>query len=131
MTLVSKLTGHKIDVVASAAHVQVLVAGEVVADSRRALVLTETGCPVRYYLPPEDVRADATRPSETHTVCPFKGTASYVNLAVGDTEIADAAWFYPTPIAERADIAGYLELRRRGPDRRRHRVARLGPRTLS
>ena len=51
MTPTSKPTGHKIDVVPSGAHVRVLVAGEVVADSRRSLVLTETGCPDRYYLP--------------------------------------------------------------------------------
>ena len=49
-----------------------------------------------------------TRPSETSTVCPFKGTASYVDLVVNETEITDAAWTYRTPIAERADIAGYL-----------------------
>ncbi len=37
----------------------------------------ETGCPVRYYLPAEDVRLDLLTTSDTHTHCPFKGDASY------------------------------------------------------
>ena len=49
------------------------------------------------YFPREAVRDDVLRPSQTHTFCPWKGTASYYSLEVDGRTIADAAWYYPTP----------------------------------
>ncbi|MCF6506253.1 DUF427 domain-containing protein [Blastococcus sp. MG754426] len=49
------------------------------------------------YFPRGSVRADVLRPSETHTVCPWKGTASYFTLEVDGQQNPDAAWFYPEP----------------------------------
>ena len=49
------------------------------------------------YFPRESVREDVLRPSETHTVCPWKGKASYYTLESGDHLTADAVWFYPEP----------------------------------
>ncbi|MFE1766425.1 DUF427 domain-containing protein [Streptomyces angustmyceticus] len=86
--------GHHIEVEQGAEHVRVTVGGRLLADSRRPLLLHETGYPVRYYLPPEDVRTDLLTPSATHTVCPFKGTASYWSLAGGPE---DLVWAYPDP----------------------------------
>ncbi len=49
------------------------------------------------YFPRSAVRDDVLQPSNTHTVCPWKGTASYYTLMVDGRTNADAAWFYPAP----------------------------------
>ncbi|MEU6991206.1 DUF427 domain-containing protein [Streptomyces sp. NPDC046465] len=85
--------GHRITVEQGTDHVRVERDGQVVAESRRPLLLSETGYPVRHYLPPEDVRTDLLTPSETTTYCPFKGTASYWSLP----DSPDSVWAYPEP----------------------------------
>jgi uncharacterized protein (DUF427 family) len=96
--------GHIITVEQSDERVRVVHGGQVLAESDRPLVLRETGCPPRYYLPPEDVRLDLLTPSETHTVCPFKGTASYWSLP----DAADLVWAYPEPKPDVAAIKDHL-----------------------
>lgn len=78
------------------------------AETRQAKLLSETGLPNRFYIPPEHVRTELLEPSATHTVCPYKGTASYRGLRVGQGVISDAAWFYPTPHDGARRIAGHL-----------------------
>ncbi|MER5464359.1 DUF427 domain-containing protein [Streptomyces sp. NPDC002668] len=85
--------GHKITIEQGTVHVRVARGDEVLGESSRPLILRETGCPVRYYLPPEDVRTDLLEPSRTHTYCPFKGTASYWSLP----NAQDLVWAYPEP----------------------------------
>ena len=68
---------HRVDVRRSSRHVRVLLGEEVLADTTRPLLLSETGLPNRFYLPAGDVRQDLLEPSDTHTVCAYKGTASY------------------------------------------------------
>ena len=92
----------RIDVLPSARHVRVEVGGVVVAESKRPMMLVETGLPVRWYLPAEDVRTDLLTPSETHTVCAYKGTASYVSA----DGAPDVAWFYPDPLHDAAAVVG-------------------------
>jgi uncharacterized protein (DUF427 family) len=60
------------------------------------------------YFPREAVRDEFLRPSATHTLCPWKGTASYFTLAVDGKENADAAWFYPDPKDAARNIAGHV-----------------------
>ena len=79
-------------------RVRVQVGGETIADSRRALMLHESGLQPIYYFPPEDVRADVLEPSDRHTHCPKKGDASYYSVRVGDRTVPDAAWYYPDPL---------------------------------
>jgi uncharacterized protein (DUF427 family) len=50
-----------------------------------------------HYFPRSALRDDLIRESATHTVCPWKGTASYFDVRVGGEVNADAAWFYPEP----------------------------------
>ena len=45
-------------------------------------------------------------PSSTHTICPWKGTASYYNLEVDGKENPDAAWYYPGPKDAAKEIKG-------------------------
>ena len=101
-------TGHQIEVHPGTQHVRVEIGGEVVADSRRPLILEETRCPTRYYLPRQDVRLDRLERTATHTHCPYKGDASYWTVRVGDRVVPDAAWSYEDPFPVREDIRGYL-----------------------
>ena len=48
------------------------------------------------------------RPSETHTICGWKGIASYYNVVVDGQINKDAAWYYPDPKPEASNIAGYV-----------------------
>ncbi|MCX5385830.1 DUF427 domain-containing protein [Streptomyces sp. NBC_00083] len=97
-------TGHRITIEQGSEHVRVVHGGQVLAESRRPLLLHETGLPVRYYLPPQDVRTDLLTASDTHTYCPFKGTASYWSLPGAP----DLVWYYPDPKAEVAEIKDHL-----------------------
>lgn len=87
---------HRVDVLETSRHVRVAVGGTVVAESRRALALFETGLPPRWYFPPDDVRLDLLTPSDSRTGCAYKGFASYWSLGEED----DLAWFYPEPRRE-------------------------------
>ncbi|HSU16790.1 DUF427 domain-containing protein [Longimicrobium sp.] len=60
------------------------------------------------YFPAEAVKREYLRDSGTHTVCPWKGTASYYSLAVDGEENADAAWYYPDPKPAASNIAGHV-----------------------
>jgi uncharacterized protein (DUF427 family) len=58
------------------------------------------------YFPLDAVRDDVLRPSDHHTVCPWKGTASYYDVEVDDAVNRDAAWYYPTPKDAAKEITG-------------------------
>jgi uncharacterized protein (DUF427 family) len=99
---------HKrVDVLQSSRHVRVESAGELMAESRRPLVLFETTLPVRYYLPLEDVQVDLV-PSETRSVCPYKGVATWWSASIGGRVLEDIAWSYPTPVPENPRIRGRI-----------------------
>jgi uncharacterized protein (DUF427 family) len=59
-----------------------------------------------HYFPREALRPDLIRPSDTHTFCPWKGTASYYSLELGGKRSRDAVWYYPDPKARAARIRG-------------------------
>ena len=84
---------HRIRTRPSEHHVRVEAGGEVLAESRRAVELEETGLPTRYYLPREDVRTDLLTASETTSHCPFKGDATYLSAP----RVKDAFWVYEAP----------------------------------
>lgn len=58
-----------------------------------------------HYFPSTSLRREYFRDSSKHTVCPWKGTASYYDVVVGDQVNADAAWYYPTPKEAATQIA--------------------------
>lgn len=95
---------HRVDVLASSRHVRVECEGVVLAESRRPRLLFETGCVVRAYLPRADVRMHQLTPAEGHTVCPYKGVASYLTATIAGTARANVAWVYPTPLVECMEI---------------------------
>lgn len=99
---------HRVDVRPTSREVRVVAGGAEVAATRHAMLLSETGLPNRFYVPRRDVRPEYLRPSATHTVCPYKGRASYYSLRVGDTFVPDAAWWYPAPLQDSARVADHL-----------------------
>jgi uncharacterized protein (DUF427 family) len=95
---------HRVDARKSSDHVTVKVNGEVVAETSRPVKLFETSIAPRYYVPIADVQAEVLTPSETSTVCAYKGTASYLTVA----GVRDGAWVYQQPFPEVSSIAGLL-----------------------
>lgn len=73
--------------------------GAVIAESDDTVVVEGN-----HYFPAEAVDPAVLRSSDTHTICPWKGTASYYTLAVDGAENADAAWYYPDPKPAAAEI---------------------------
>lgn len=89
-------------------RVRVRCNGETIADSTRAHLLFETRHLPVYYFPREDVRLDLMLPSDHHSFCPYKGTASYWTLRVGDRLSENAMWGYPDPFDEVAAIGNFV-----------------------
>ncbi|MFF5426283.1 MULTISPECIES: DUF427 domain-containing protein [unclassified Streptomyces] len=50
-----------------------------------------------HYFPRASLREDVLRDSDTHTTCPWKGTASYYTLEHAGERSEDAVWYYPDP----------------------------------
>jgi uncharacterized protein (DUF427 family) len=98
----------RIDVLHSSRHIQVVIDGETVADTRRPRLLFETGLPTRYYIPKTDVRMDLLVSSDKHTRCPYKGVASYYSVKLGDKVYPDLVWYYPLPIPECPKVENLL-----------------------
>ncbi len=89
-------------------RIRVVVDGEAIAESVRALRVIETaGAPV-YYLPPEDVRLDVLRPSSRSSHCEWKGRAAYWSLVTPRRSVDDIAWSYEAPMAGFAAIRGHI-----------------------
>ncbi|MGN6252401.1 MAG: DUF427 domain-containing protein [Marmoricola sp.] len=73
--------------------------GTVLAESDDTVVVEGN-----HYFPRSALREEHFRPSETHSVCPWKGTASYLTVTVDGEDNTDAAWFYPEPKDAAAEI---------------------------
>jgi uncharacterized protein (DUF427 family) len=97
-----------LDVRRSARHVRVEVDGITIADSRHPWMLFESGLPVRYYLPRDDVRTDLLHPTATTSQCAYKGEASYWSAHIGDQTYDDVAWTYREPLHLAAQVAGAI-----------------------
>lgn len=77
--------------------------GAVLAESDRCIVVEGN-----QYFPPDAIRREFFRPSATHTVCGWKGSASYYDVVVDGATNRDAAWFYPDPKAAAAQIKDHV-----------------------
>jgi uncharacterized protein (DUF427 family) len=91
---------HRIDIRHTSRHLVVRAGDQVIADTTNPLVLYESGFAPRWYVPRDDVVADALTPNDLQTFCPYKGIASYY-----DTDgLRNAAWSYRAPLDEMAAI---------------------------
>jgi len=61
-----------------------------------------------HYFPPDAVNMAYMLPSDTQTGCPWKGTASYYSVRVGNDTNEDAAWYYPEPSDAAKNIKGRI-----------------------
>jgi len=61
-----------------------------------------------YYFPPDSVMTQFLRASSTHTICSWKGKASYFDIVIDDSINRDAAWYYPEPKQEALNIKNYV-----------------------
>lgn len=105
-----RITGidHPITIEPTTERVTVRVAGQVIADTKTALVLREAQLRPVFYIPMSDVDQSAIAPSDSHTYCPYKGAASYYDVLTDDLRIKDAIWTYPEPYDAVAQIAGHV-----------------------
>ncbi len=88
--------------------VQVEHAGVVIGKTTRALRVAETSSPPCYYIPPDDIDWHHVEPTSGRSMCEWKGTAAYFSIRVGPSRVERAAWSYPTPYEEYADLRNYL-----------------------
>ena len=77
--------------------------GAVLAESDRTVVVEGN-----HYFPPETIKREHFQPSQSHTTCHWKGVASYYDVVVDGQTNTDAAWYYPNPKPEAAQIKDYV-----------------------
>jgi uncharacterized protein (DUF427 family) len=76
---------------------------EVIAESNDTVVVENN-----HYFPANSVKKEFLRDSDTHTVCPWKGLASYYSIEVRGRQNKDAAWYYPDPKEAANNIKGRI-----------------------
>jgi uncharacterized protein (DUF427 family) len=101
-------SNHKVELIKSDKPVRVIFNGDVLADSRRTIIVEESGYRPVYYFPREDARMNYMQRTDHHTYCPFKGEASYYTLAVGDKKKENAVWTYEEPYDEVRELKDYI-----------------------
>ena len=99
---------HRVDARRSSRHVRVTADGELLAETWRPVVLSENGQPNRFYVPRGDVVEAKLEPSQTRSVCPYKGRASYWNARVGGKCLEDVALAYDAGPADAFKITGHV-----------------------
>jgi len=77
--------------------------GKVIAESNEC-----KGIEGNYYFPPESIKKEFFKVSETTTVCRWKGDAKYYNIIVDGKENKDAAWYYPEPKEKAKEIKNHI-----------------------
>ncbi|MFN8372313.1 MAG: DUF427 domain-containing protein [Anaerolineae bacterium] len=77
--------------------------GAVIAESSDTIVVEGN-----HYFPPSAVNKEFLKDSSTHTVCHWKGTASYYNIEVKGQTNRDGAWYYPDPKPAASQITNYI-----------------------
>lgn len=76
---------------------------QVIAESENTIAIEGN-----HYFPPDSIKREFFSASETTTVCPWKGTASYYAVVVSGLENKDAAWYYPNASTKAKPIEAYV-----------------------
>lgn len=99
---------HPITVVPTSERVTATVAGRKIADSTRALALSEAEYPVVYYFPRTDVDMESLQRTDHASYCPYKGDASYFSISTTDGLLENSVWTYEQPYDSVSEIADYV-----------------------
>jgi len=75
----------------------------VIAESNETIVIENN-----HYFPANSINKEYFKPSDTHSICPWKGKASYYSVEVDGIENTDAAWFYPETKHAANQIENYV-----------------------
>jgi uncharacterized protein (DUF427 family) len=95
---------HRIDIRQSSRHLVVKDGDKMIADTKRPLVLFESGFAPRWYVPRADIDEGALALSEGQTFCPYKGLANYYDIG----QHRRAAWFYEKAWTEVSRISNFV-----------------------
>jgi uncharacterized protein (DUF427 family) len=77
--------------------------GQIIAESNDTLVVEGN-----HYFPADSIKKEYFKESSYHSVCPWKGKASYYNVDVGGDTNSDAAWYYPKTSSMANKIKDYV-----------------------
>lgn len=77
--------------------------GKVLAESEQTVVIENN-----HYFPATSINKEFFKPSSLHTICPWKGEASYYDIAVNGKVNENAAWYYPKTKELAKGIEGYV-----------------------
>ena len=99
---------HLITIVPYNGRVVVRFAGEVVAETSRAIELQEAAYRPVIYIPREDALLSHFERSEHQTHCPYKGDANYFHLIAAGKRSENAVWSYETPLESVKEITGHV-----------------------
>ncbi len=99
---------HPITITPHAGRIIVRLGGQVIADTKRALILKEASYPAVKYIPREDADMALLSPSSHKTYCPYKGDCSYLSIPSGGVRATNAIWSYEKPYPAVAAIKDYL-----------------------
>ena len=105
-----KLPGpdHPITIAPTAKRVRARINGHVIADTANSLTLQESTYPAVQYLPREDIEMGYLAKTEKHTICPYKGEASYYTLHIDGQILENVVWSYEDPYPAMEQIRGRL-----------------------
>ncbi len=87
---------------------RIVLGGLTIVDTRRPQLVLETGMPIRYYIPEQDVQMERLEPTETTTRCAYKGKATYWSATIGERVFKNIVWSYREPLVGCSPIANFL-----------------------
>jgi uncharacterized protein (DUF427 family) len=90
---------HRVDILRSHRRLRVMAAGITLVDTTETVAVYETALEPRLYVDPRVVQAQLTR-SQLQTYCPYKGTATYWNVVIDESDLPDVAWSYEDALPE-------------------------------
>ncbi len=83
--------------------VQAVWKGVVLAESNECEMVERN-----YYFPPDSINEEYFIKNSTHSVCFWKGRASYYDIKVNEEINQEAAWYYPQPKTRSEHIKNYV-----------------------
>ncbi len=99
---------HPITIEPTKVTIRVTVAGKIVAESSRALILQEQGYPPVYYIPRKDADMSLLVRTTHYSYCPYKGDCAYYTIPAGGAKSEYAVWTYEQPYEAVASIKDHL-----------------------